>query len=212
LDDNEENEVIRIFSIPADIIDNFEALNLKTVTSSNDIGEIKKTKEKEYSTAINSIEKFLSETYLLSECKLENLDIVTGGANLEGVSAYKNKNSYVGLHVDNWDFLPVLERKKGRKLFCVNLGTQPRYFIYCNLTLSTIVGKLRSLNTIDYSNIEPDDIAIEFCQKFPNYPFLRFTLNPYQAYITPIQNMIHEGSTLGSSATDVYLMYVGFFK
>lgn len=211
-DTSNNQEQIRIFSLPNNIKEKFEILQLKTVFSNENIAEIKREKEKEYSTAINSIEEYLKEQYLLSEDKFENLDIVTGKANLEGVSSYENENSYVGLHIDNWDLLPLYERKKSRKLFCVNLGAEPRYFIYCNLTLSTIADKLTQSNKIDYTNSEPDDIVIEFCKKFPDYPFLRFTLNPYQAYITPIQNMIHEGSTLGSTSTDIYLMYLGYFK
>ena len=50
-----------------------------------------------------------------------------------------------------------------------------------------------------------------FLKKNPDYPVVRIELKPYQYYIAPTDNFIHDGSTLGNKDFDITIVYVGNF-
>ena len=44
---------------------------------------------------------------------------------------------------------------------------------------------------------------------FPDYPVVRLTIRPGEAYIAPTENLIHDGSTLGMTSPDLALHMIG---
>jgi hypothetical protein len=51
---------------------------------------------------------------------------------------------FVGVHVDNHDRLPYLERHLGRRRLCINLGPAPRYLLLGDRDIRTITRGVHS--------------------------------------------------------------------
>lgn len=137
------------------------------------------------------------------------MEITFGRPGLAGVSSDDSDGSFVGLHIDDWDSLPILERQNSRVLFCANLGVDPRYFMYLDVTVDVMAAKLEALRRVDYMQCHPDQIVSEYLDAFPDHPVVALKMEPYDAYIAPIQNVVHEGSTMGAQWPDVQIMLLG---
>jgi hypothetical protein len=117
-----------------------------------------------------------------------------------------------GLHVDSWDGLPFRHRARSRNRISVNLGREPRYSLFVNLTLMDM---FRHLGLRDPEDIYADFRALSLGSRFlrgcPEYPVVRLRVDPGEAYILPTDNMLHDASTEGTTHPDVTLTYVGHF-
>lgn len=206
------NSYITIFKIPDLYTLPLLQLGINNFNSEEEIE--KNIDSKQLKEVLNKLGEFVNEKYLKNKENLYPIGLQTGKPNLDSVSYHKEDNCYVGLHVDNWDYLPLFERHKSRSLLCINLGSQDRFLLYINLTLTQIVFLLNENNPTkkDFGNYDPDDLVIEFFDNFPEYPILKFKLQPTEGYITPIQNIIHEGSTKGSNCPDIYYMALGYYQ
>jgi len=60
--------------------------------------------------------------------------------------------------------------------------------------------------------INLDNIAYLFFKHFPEYPVVKLLQYPYEYYIAPTDNILHDGSTLGMKTQDVTLIYLGHFN
>lgn len=120
--------------------------------------------------------------------------------------------SFVGLHVDNFERRPIDERHRSFPRMIVNLGHQPRNFVFVNLPLMELLlpaGLAHGAETYRrFSWAYP--LAHAFMAAQPHYPALCLTLQPGEGYSAPTQNLIHDGSTRGTEGTDVILS--GFLK
>jgi hypothetical protein len=120
---------IRLFKLPDEIINKCKELGIEDVKSDDDLGKLQVNKSTDFHTVKTKIKNFVRESYCFNEEKFDDLDIVTGLPNLKSVSFYDEEETYVGLHIDNWDLLPIPLRNKSRTLFCTNLGKEDRFFM-----------------------------------------------------------------------------------
>ena len=51
-----------------------------------------------------------------------------------------------------------------------------------------------------------------FFKYFPDYPVLKIEQKPYEYYIAPTDNCIHDGATLERRSLDIVMTYLGHFK
>ncbi len=61
------------------------------------------------------------------------------------------------------------------------------------------------------SKITTANIVESFFKRYSDYPVLRLELKPFQYYIAPTDNFIHDGSTLGNKQIDLTIVYTGIF-
>ncbi len=133
------------------------------------------------------------------------LDMVTTGRNGE----------YTGLHLDSWEKAEKLsERSLSRNRICINLGNSPRYFLVLNLNLQQVFNISDTTKTLDFESLKRNEYTYswEFLHDNPDYPITRVKVNPYEAYIAPTENMLHDGSTEGMKGLDIHLTYRSFFE
>ena len=128
--------------------------------------------------------------------------------NLQTTAFDRRNQYYIGLHVDNHD-KSSQKNTNTRNRLCINLSKSPRYFLFCNLTHVEaknyeLFSKKESLNMSDCNTFRE-----LFFQKFPHYPILRIKINPFQAYLAPTDNIIHDGSSIGSNQLDLSTMALG---
>lgn len=119
---------------------------------------------------------------------------------------------FAGLHVDNWDCLPLRHRNRSRNRMCINLSREPRYSLFFNLALMDM---FRGIGLRDPEDIYTDFRGLRmgprFMRSWPDYPVVRLRIDPGEAYILPTDNLLHDASTEGNSCMDLTLTYLGVF-
>jgi len=123
-----------------------------------------------------------------------------------------SQNRYRGMHIDNWGYPPrnASERDASGLRICLNLGFEKRDIIYINLRLKSFLDFLAAKRgpgeVVElYKETYAQPLAEEFLNECHDYPVLKVSLEPCQAYIGPVQNIIHDGYTLVKKFTDVNL-------
>lgn len=81
--------------------------------------------------------------------------------------------------------------------------------LFCSFVFAQKRIPLVKLNTQNVTIIENTQLFFEY---FPNYPVIRIKQNPYEFYIAPTDNCIHDGSTLNTNSLDIVMTYLGHFK
>lgn len=212
LENYKMGESLGMFKIPEQVLSCFNFL--KDIILKADITNIALALESEESKigilkALSYIEKLGSSiNYPVLALNLPNL--ITVSRQPRG-----NDMRYMGLHIDGWG-LPynnLENRHLSPVKIGINLGIKERYLLFINLSLKEIRKILIASGIGDLvSTCEPWNMGNLFMKTFPNYPVIRLKILPNEAYIAPVQNMIHDGSTLGSSSYDVNFQINGYFK
>lgn len=122
------------------------------------------------------------------------------------------QNRYRGMHIDNWGDPPrnAWERDASGIRICLNLGFDKRDIIFINLRLKSFVDLLAAKRGSGevaklYKETYAQPLAEDFLDGCNDYPVLKVSLEPCQAYIGPVQNIIHDGYPLLKKFVDVNL-------
>lgn len=115
-----------------------------------------------------------------------------------------NMQEFIGLHVDSWDNCALYRRAAARYRFCINIGTRPRHFHFVNLTVSGIHALLMPTQSCGAT-----DLGRRFLTLYPDYPVVRVTLRPGEAYIAPTDNLVHDAATPNGTRRDYTFTFRG---
>jgi hypothetical protein len=119
---------------------------------------------------------------------------------------------HVGLHIDNWYGAPLAEREHVPNRVSINLGPEPRFFLFINLRLETLAALVTTGFPDDPDTRETQHgVRRAFMSHFSSYPVVRLRLDPGEGYIAPTENMIHDASTEARSTPDVQFTVRGRF-
>lgn len=127
--------------------------------------------------------------------------------NLESVSI-NHENQFVGLHIDSFSNLPITERRNERMRLCVNLGSEPRFLTFINLSLKELMRFIAIASPINEFKC-PNKLVRDFFELYPNFPVFRLQINPLEGYIAPTELIIHDANTMGRSFFDVSVTLLG---
>jgi hypothetical protein len=116
----------------------------------------------------------------------------------------------IGLHVDNWDDLPLGERARGRRRLCVNLGRSPRYLVFLEMPVSMLVAAGRFPLEVP-EDLSPAILVRVHLGKNLQQPAARVRINPGEAYIMNADDVIHDGASDVGDVPDVALHFLGHF-
>jgi hypothetical protein len=128
----------------------------------------------------------------------------------ETVTVNTASGKYLGLHLDSWERYSVEARARSLNRICVNIGAEPRHFLFVNLPLMNIV-KLLKEESRGNPDHESESVGPAFMSRFPGYPIVKVRVDPGEAYIAPTDNVIHDASTIGSKTPSVTLTLRGWF-
>jgi len=117
---------------------------------------------------------------------------------------------YLGLHLDSWERYSVEARARSLNRICVNIGAEPRHFLFVNLPLMNIA-RLLAEESPENSDRASESVGSAFMSRFPGYPIVKVRVAPGEAYIAPTDNVIHDASTVGSSSPSITLTLRGWF-
>lgn len=115
----------------------------------------------------------------------------------------------LGLHVDSWFRQRIVDRAAAPNRICLNLGREPRYFLFWNLTVMRI---LALLGMSENEAVRTRNLAHLFFERFPDYPVARLTLNPGECYIAPTELIAHDATTFGRKHIDINTAMLGRFR
>lgn len=128
------------------------------------------------------------------------------GVSGRGFTFGEAQGTRTGLHVDSWESAGPEDRTHARNRLCVSAGRQARYFVFCGQTVSSVC------RTNNLSNDVPGVWnALDGYLGHPETVAYRLRIEPFEAYIAPTENLIHDGSTQGFSVTDFAMTWLGHF-
>ena len=120
---------------------------------------------------------------------------------------FDNGIKYLGLHYDSCTTFEIETAHNSKN--SLNLGKEDRELYFVNLSLVQIkelILKKNALEIVTLKNITP-----LFFKYYPDYPVLKLKIKPFQYYIAPTDNCIHEGTTLRKKEIDISITYLGYF-
>ena len=74
-----------------------------------------------------------------------------------------------------------------------NTRKNDRFFLFLNLTMQTIIRLVNEQLGIDEITMNHHEYTMKFFTFFPNYPITKLRVRPFEAYIAPTENIIHDG-------------------
>jgi hypothetical protein len=193
--------VIRLNPI---ILKSFEALDLLNIKNLEQVERLRK--DPRTKQALLQIADHLSRTYSLMGVQFTCLGISAYQSGQATVSYDHDRHRRVGLHVDTWDSGDIDSRISARNILLINIGSSDRYFLYINISLPQI----RSMLVLE--TIDADWLVDAFMRRFPRYPVIKVRVAPGEAYIAPVQGVIHDGSNADVNSLDLHITYLGYFE
>jgi hypothetical protein len=127
----------------------------------------------------------------------------------ETVTLNTTTGKYLGLHLDSWEKYSVEARARSLNRICVNMGNEPRHFLFVNLPLMNIARLLAECQ--ENADRPSESVGPAFMLRFPGYPIMKVRVGPGEAYIAPTDNVIHDASTVGSQTPSITLTLRGWF-
>jgi hypothetical protein len=209
----EYSDLISLWKLPRDIIDCFEKLNLTNCTDRNEV--VQRLQENEELTGLISAKaENMLRGFAFGEFKFHSLGV--NKPELQTISRYYDRAEasgnlkYLGLHIDHSTDFTFATASSSKNRVCINLSSEPRRLLFINLTVTQIYEMLSSLRLS--SQLVLNDIEKLFFEYYPQYPVIEITQYPYEFYIAPTDNCIHDGTTLSRSGIDIALTFTGYFK
>lgn len=151
---------------------------------------------------------------ILEICKIrepiECLGAVEGAPNLSNTTLDPQTGKRIGLHVDSWhapyesrpDLLP--------NRISLNIGSESRYFMFVPISLTDMRNLLREeMGTVPVPWQDRSGLGRLFMQRFPLTPVVRCQIDPWEAYVAPTENLVHDGSSSGQSESDRQYVLLG---
>jgi hypothetical protein len=196
------DKTVQVINVPDDIIELCKANKIQDLIRKEDILAFYETNI--YKELKNKLFSFY-ENYLFSETNFKYYNMFADDPGRPTVTITYNKRR-CGLHIDNRQTFSIDKLHSAPNGILVNLGKEPRYFLFVNQTCEQLQ-MLMSPNRYD----SVDRIHQDFAKKFKDYPVVRLKLNPFEGYIAPTENIIHDGSTSGCTFPSLKAFAEGYF-
>jgi len=136
---------------------------------------------------------------------MHNLACIPKG--LRTVTHNPKEDRYIGLHLDSWEQKTLGELSSARNRLCINMGQSARYFLFVNQEIQSIQQMLDMP-----TQGSPRALIRHFLNAYPDYPVIRIKLEPFEAYIAPTENLIHDGSSENQAYQDVQMTLRSYFS
>lgn len=124
----------------------------------------------------------------------------------------EGKLFFVGLHIDRSTIFDFSNVNVSKNRLCINIGNEDRILYFVNLTLNQILELLKKKRSVNISKITINNIGEIFFSEFPDYPVIKLIQSPFDYYIAPTDNILHDGSTSEKVHHDICFVYLGRFN
>jgi hypothetical protein len=202
---------VQIVTAPAELLEISRNLGLQKLTGQAEVQRIGAAKPGEFRYFMEVAKRFgeglldHKEGFTSQSVRCEHH---TG---LRSATLDQKNGHYIGLHIDNWDELPMRLRDNSRSRLILNLGAESRFAVFINLT----VARMAQMITVA-KNLPPGSTGLDylgsFFSIFPTYPVAQLRIEPGEAYIAPVDNIFHDGTTTWKRSADITLSMLGYFR
>lgn len=110
----------------------------------------------------------------------------------------------LGIHLDNFDRMPLERRHESRRRIGINLGPGPRYLV---LATQDIKGLAR-LTALIERDPHTDQVR-QYVARGGQLTCIRIRLEPGEGYLAPTELIPHDGSTWGINAPSTIAFWLG---
>ncbi len=204
--DLRSHQTVGIVKLPAKLSAKFKKLNFSECKNHQETAKLCATDD--YKNILNETINYYEKFADVKNSSIPH-NIYLGEANLLNNTFNQKEKTFIGLHLDSFERNSAT-RQLARNRICINLGKDPRYLLFYNLQFDQMA-EMCDMKKID-RNGNPYEILHTFFERFNTYPVIKIQINPYEAYIAPTENIIHDGSTEGTKHLDVNLAIRGYFK
>lgn len=142
--------------------------------------------------------------------EFHRLSVIPSGRYVTSINLNNETFEFLGLHIDHSTHFTIENADLSRNRICINLSEEDRYLYFINLSLKQI----KKLLTENYGvkDISLENITEFYFKYLSDYPVLRLRQKPYEYYIAPTDNCLHDGSTMNNKFLDITLTYLGYFR
>lgn len=191
-----------------------ENLGISNLESKDDLLKMITDRESAYNLLKNKFSKLISKFSLDQKHHIHDIYLGNPRQLTTTIEFDKEPHKKCGLHFDNWGQLAISELEKAQNRICINLGKSHRYIIFVNKTIFEMKNELIQIDE-KFKNIEDSNELgqLYFKNVHPvNYKILFFKLEPFEGYIAPTENVMHDGSNFDSDYVDIQLTARGLFR
>ncbi|MDY3345651.1 hypothetical protein PG326_10440 [Riemerella anatipestifer] len=161
----------------------------------------------ELNTRLNKFVENISEGR--NDFEFHRLSIIPSGRYVTSINLNNKDFEYIGLHIDHSTLFEISTAHLSRNRVCINIGNEDRYLYILNLALCEMKELLSKKMNINKINVE--NIVDYFFKYFADYPVLKIRQKPFEYYIAPTDNYVHDGSTYCNRYLDMTITYLGKF-
>lgn len=203
-DDKPAYQSIALLTLPKPLIKQWQNMGIHQATTEAQVQAVHL--HPNYSSVIKATGHWASIFQSKKEqILMHNLACIPKG--LRTVTFNPKEDRYLGLHLDSWEKQPLDQLSQVRNRLCINLGQSARYFLFINQEIKSIQKILGAQQENRARTLIQD-----FLTKYPEYPVIRIKLNPFEAYLAPTENLIHDGSSEGQAYQDVQITLRSYFQ
>jgi hypothetical protein len=120
---------------------------------------------------------------------------------------------FTGLHVDSWYQHALADRAGSPNRISINLGPRDRFFLCVNLPVQRLAELLAQQHPYEDGHRDAGfGLPRSFLRRFPDYPVTRIRIRPGEAYLSPTENIIHDGYAPPQGQIDLQFSCRGYFR
>jgi hypothetical protein len=192
-------QTIGVVKLPPSIITPLKAMDIQNATSQQELLALQT--HPLFGKTIENIHAFCKEYQIVAEDQ-HILSLRFAPPRLETTTYDYRANCFVGLHVDDWDNDAPHVRNVSRNRICFNFGKKDRFFLFVNLQLMDILRYIDE-DIDNATTINHHEMVTQFLRENPDYPVVKIKVSPFEAYIAPTENIIHDGCCATTEVPDI---------
>jgi hypothetical protein len=206
----EASRTVQLLKMPAALLQISRALGLQNIVQQDEVQQLAIQRSEEFSEFMIRARSF-GESFLSCKDGFFSQSVrCEQRIGLRSSTLDQKRGQFIGLHVDNWDALPMAMRENSRSRLILNLGKEPRFVVFINLTIAKMADLMIATDGTLQRGEVFDQIG-KFFTKFANYPVTRLRVDPGEGYIAPVDNLYHDGTTSGKQSADITHSMLGHF-
>lgn len=159
----------------------------------------------QFPNEIKALENYSKNYQIISE-KQKVIGISCSNTSDEAVTFDYDSKCFIGLHIDSWFNEKVSERFQSKNRICYNLGFEDRYLIFSNIP---VVSMLHRSTT---EKLSARETIRHFLRKTPELKCFKLRIRPFEGYIFPTENLIHEGKNKNNHTIDITFTTISYFQ
>lgn len=193
-------QTIGLIQLTESFIKDFEIDKIrKSLSETGLVGNV----SEQFPSQLKALEDYSKEYQIISE-KQKVIGISCKKTSSKAVTFDYDSGFFIGLHIDSWFDEDIVNRVESRNRMCYNLGFEDRYLIFSNIPVVKMCRDGEKLNA--------RQTIRRFLKKNHDLKCFKLKIRPFEAYIFPTENLIHDGRNKNDEGKDVTFTTISYFQ